>query len=140
MPPVPDRARAPSASDRVVAGLAWGVFLLPSAWLLLFGALVLRARLALGFWPYPARGNPFLGTLEYSIDPKEFPVHHVLVWWGLAPTFFVLVCTPLLVLVGMGLRVLRPRPYWGTLWLAQATVWYYLIVVGAWGLFDWFWD
>jgi hypothetical protein len=42
-----------SMSTDVLAGLQVLVTGVPALWLVLFAALVVRARLALGFWPYP---------------------------------------------------------------------------------------
>jgi hypothetical protein len=58
--------------------LVWTLAAAPLLWAIAFWSFVVRARLALGYWPYP-----------YHPDPKElgFPVHYVVVVAGMPLTF-----------------------------------------------------
>ena len=62
----------------------------PLAWLALFYAFVVRARLHLGHWPAP-----------YQPDPKdlEFTFHHQAIWLGLGALPVVALVTFVLALV-----------------------------------------
>ena len=113
---------------------------LPSAWLLLFGAIVVRARLALGYWPYPMRGNMFLGTLEYPMDPKVMPVHHALIWRGLGVVMLVMFVAPIIVLIGVKSGLFRLRNFWSLLWLLQAVAVFTLLAGDPGQFWNWFCD
>jgi len=139
-PQTPDRSSGSSALDRTVAGLAFGVLALPSAWLLLFGALVVRARLALGYWPYPRRGNMLLGTLEYPMDPKVMPVHHALIWRGLPIVMLVMFVAPILVLIGVKSGLFRLPPIWSLLWILQVYAVFTLLAGDPGQFWTWFLD
>lgn len=134
----PDRTREPSVIGRIVAGLTLGVLALPTVWLLLFGAIIVRGRLALGYWPYRERGTiwPYQ-TIEHSMDLKVMPVHRALVRLGLTPTMLALVSAPLLVLLSVGLRFLRPRPIYSALWLTSATAVFMLVTMNVGQLWGW---
>jgi hypothetical protein len=73
-------ARALRMTHRAIA---W----LPPLACVLFVAIVLRARAILGYWPHPARSDPsirgFEGIYFSPLDPKEFPIHWALLWFGL---------------------------------------------------------
>ena len=59
------------------------IALIPAAWLALFVAIVVRARLELGIWPYPQHSDPslpFPGVVWSPLDPKEFELHSLVVW------------------------------------------------------------
>ena len=129
--------------DRIVVGLAFGVLALPSAWLLLFGAIVVRARLALGYWPYPPRGDSTVwphGPLEYSMDPKVMPVHYELICRGLPIVMLAMLVAPLLVLIGVWLGSIRREPLWSMLWLVQATAVVILPLADPGQFWGWFCD
>ncbi len=139
-PQAPEQVSRFSALDRTIAGLAIGVLGLPSAWLLLFGAIVVRARLALGYWPYPRRGNMLLGTLEYPMDPKVMPVHHALIWRGLPIVMLVMLVAPIIVLIGVKSGLFRLRNFWSLLWLLQAVAVFTLLAVDPGQFWRWFGD
>ncbi len=89
--------------DRPFLRLAlWVAATAPAQWLALFGLFVLRARLALGYWPRP-----------YHPDPKDlgFDLHYLLVFfplfhpWGHA----AFVTSPIAVLAATLAHLLVPR-------------------------------
>ena len=140
-PEASDRPSGCSALDRTVAGLAFGMLALPSAWLLLVGALVVRARLALGYWPYPMRGNMFDGTLEYPMDPHNaMPVHCELIWRGGSIVMLVMFVAPIIVLIGVKSGLFRLRNSWSLLWLLQAVAVFTLLAGDPGQFWTWFLD
>ena len=71
--------------------IVWLICLTPAGYLILFYSFVLRARLALGYWPQP-----------YQPDPKDlgFGIHYAVVLLGL-PLWMV---SPIVVLLLVALR------------------------------------
>ena len=66
---------------RVLRGVFRATLLIPVAWLLLFAALLLRARWSLGSWPYRRFDGtePFPGYVNSGPDPHEFGIlYHLL--------------------------------------------------------------
>ena len=78
------RGDANATAGRTLRALHRSVALAPAVWLLLFASIVIRARVVLGFWPYPGGSDPslpgFEGIYPSPLDPKEFPLHHAAVW------------------------------------------------------------
>ncbi len=70
--------------------LVWILAAAPILWALAFWSFVLRARLALGYWPYP-----------YNPDPKDlgFPLHYMLVLAGMPLTFTAVAMALILTMV-----------------------------------------
>lgn len=70
-----------SMSTDVLAGLQVLLTVVPTLWLALFAALVVRARLLLGFWPHPAYPDPSeaFGIVWSPLDPKDLGLHYVIV-------------------------------------------------------------
>ena len=58
--------------------LVWMLASAPVLWAVAFWAFVLRARIALGYWPDP-----------YRPDPKDlaFPIHYIVLLLGMPLTF-----------------------------------------------------
>jgi hypothetical protein len=79
--------------------MLWSLALVPAAWVVLFATLVLRARLALGYWPGP-----------YRPDPKDldFGVHYLATLAGI-PLMFAAVFS-VLVLAAISFRRAKVRP------------------------------
>jgi|SRR5882672_836230 len=74
-------ARSLPAKALIVVELC--IALIPAPWIALFVAIVMRARLELGFWPYPQHsepGAPFPGIVSSPLDPSEFGLHCMAVW------------------------------------------------------------
>ena len=126
-------------AEKPASGLApWTYRLLclvPVGWAALFAAFVVRARLALGRWPY-----------AYHPDPKAlgFDLHDAAVIWGIQLVFaapFGLLVQLLLVLVRRQPNLL-PRHPW--LWLAWfAAIFVALLIVARLdpgGFMNWYAD
>lgn len=80
--------------------------LAPAGWLLAFGSLVLRARLATGEWPRGRSGNYFEGTMvPETIDPKALGLHSdVAFLWAMLLVYIV----PLVLLM-LGVSIFDKR-------------------------------
>ena len=103
----------------------------PLCWLALFYGFVLRARLALGYWPAP-----------YLPDPKDlgFTLHHLAILVGLA-------AVPAVLLAAFGSALMGPRKtVHRRLWLvlvlivASAGVWLLVIAQDPGQFLLWFGD
>jgi hypothetical protein len=99
--------------------LVWILAAAPLLWAIAFWSFVLRARLALGRWPYP-----------YNPDPQDlgFPLHHTLVVAGLPLTLTAVAMALMLALAFYRrLRLDRAHPALaaivGVLGLAALLVW-----------------
>ncbi|MBL8857092.1 MAG: hypothetical protein JNL28_01125 [Planctomycetes bacterium] len=127
-------------SDWLRGAVCW-LFLAPSAWLIAFGSLVIRARLRVGEWPHAQSGTPFDGTwVDTSIDPKEFGLHHMVVWCGLGLTAWAVV-------IGAGVWVaslfwprIRPPLFLRLLFIATAVACVAVVFGDVGGFFEWFLD
>jgi hypothetical protein len=73
--------------------MLWTLALVPAAWLVLFSTFVLRARVALGYWPSPYRPDP---------NDLGFGVHYAATLAGM-PLMFAAVFSAI-VLGGLSLR------------------------------------
>lgn len=73
-----------------LGALMWSLASAPLLWLLLFGAFILRARVALGRWPAP--NQP---------DPKDlgFDLHHAAIMAGIPLLFTAVLCVVALTLM-----------------------------------------
>ena len=91
-----------TASDRLRRGFSACCWV-PPVWLGLFALLVVRARLHLGTWPYPA-GEVTIGpggpVRDYPLDPKHFVAHHAALVLGSSVLIGSFLLAPLL----LGLR------------------------------------
>ena len=103
----------------------------PLCWLALFYGFVLRARLALGYWPAP-----------YLPDPKDlgFTVHHMAVLFGLVAVPAVLLAAFASALIGP--RETVHRRLWPVLALivVSAGVWLLVVSQDPGQFFVWFGD
>ena len=115
--------------------------LVPPAWFALFALIVLRARIALGFWPYPRSCNPFDGSyVDSPLDPGSLPLHQLFVsfTWPLAVLMVLAIPFVLGPLVKQGWR--GPRARYGAAYVLGCalcgTVW----LADPWGFWLWYWD
>jgi hypothetical protein len=116
------------------AARAWVLTMeaLPALCMTLFAALVIRVRLALGFWPYPGHFDGearLIDWVESPFDPKGFPVHHQIVGWTCLFSLFSLsFVMPAFVM----LRSVRSK-----YWVHAFTFWVVTYAIGvAWLLTD----
>ena len=114
----------------------------PAAFLVLFALLILRARLILGFWPYP--GHTDLGREGFTVtpsplDPSTMPIHSGLaVAFLLVGGYAIAWAIPAYAL----LRVAGRRPHPATLSILVAG-WVTLVLLplcSPGGFFEWFMD
>lgn len=107
--------------------------LLPLAWAVLFAAFVVRARSALGRWPY-----------AYHPDPKDlgFGLHDAAVLWGMQLLFTVPFGLIALLLAVRRRPGLLPRRPWS--WLALYVASFVALLAAArldpGGFFNWYAD
>jgi hypothetical protein len=88
----------------VLGGTLLGI---QGSFLVVFAALVVRARLHKGEWPHPRSGNPFDDSYRpATMDPKDLGVHSSLVWGLLAAVVYT---GPLVVPAVLGLLIPRSR-------------------------------
>ena len=121
----------------------WALALVPWLWLAGFAALVVRARLVLGFWPYPqhqvAGGGP-LDVVFSPLDPKELGLHYdVLVHSVIA----LVPLLPVMAMVAIFSRAVLPRREVDlaiVIAIAGAISFGVLVVFDPGGYFDWFMD
>ncbi len=99
--------------------LVWLLTVAPVWWAIAFWSFVLRARVALGYWPYP-----------YNPDPKDlgFPVHYMVLLLGMPVTFTAVAMALILTVVFYRrLRDDRGRPglaaFVGVLGVACLLLW-----------------
>lgn len=99
--------------------LVWILAAAPLLWALAFWSFVLRARIALGHWPYP-----------YNPDPKDlgFPVHYMALIMGMPLSFTSVAMALILTAVFyQRLRLDRARPalaaIFGVLGVAGLLIW-----------------
>ena len=110
----------------------WGITLVPLAWILAFYGYVLRARIALGYWPQP-----------YRPDPKDldFVLHGAALFYAIPVVACwpaVWVCVP----VWWGLRHRGRRSIWAStalFWLSYA-LWWVVIRCDPGQYVEWFFD
>jgi len=118
---------------------AWTVLLFPAAWLGIFWGLVFRARLILGYWPYPRTGNPFDGTYEYPLDPKVMPLHHFAVLFGALIVGALTLLAP--ALVGGSVWRYRMRMFWPTfLFLVSTGLFWVVLLLDPGQFWEWYLD
>ncbi len=98
-----------SRSEDQPYGLAVNVFLvIPLAWLVIFGTLILRARMHTRVWPVARHGNPFDGSyVDTTIDPNVFQLHGAAVWVGFLALQLVVPLSVILLALGIFYRPMR---------------------------------
>lgn len=122
----------PALLVRSDEGRFWVLSLVPTAWLMLFYGFVLRARLALGYWPRP-----------YQPDPKDlsFDLHYGAVFVGIYVVIVSAAAWLVFVLVRNRQSLRKTRHYLGMAYfVATFIAWWFILRVDPGSFFTWLLD
>ena len=109
--------------------LAWSLLVLPPAWFASVLAMVLRARLAQGFWPNGRIGSPFDRIYDYPVDPTFMPIHSALIIFLMVVALGSLIVGPAAALVALANRELHRPVAWFAVYLLWAAGMPLLLIV-----------